>query len=983
MTQPEPPASPWGPGAGGVPVDATAEQLATLAANRPDLWAQILAHPNCYDGLRAWVTERGGAAGSGDTEATRTVAAGDYEEATRTVAASDFERTTVAGDLDATVVGSAFDPAPDFQASQLPPPVMPAPPVMPGVPGEFSQPMAGSMPPPAFSQAGYGQPAFEQPSFDQAAFGQPPAVAGPAAFGAGPHVPGAAPSQGAPGKRRGKVWLAAGLAAALAVSGGGVALALTDTWPFGDNGVFGGGPGSGAASRAAALDAGLTFADGAQKKWTVDSDDYVFPNSGEDIASSWFSWLPTRASIAQDTHDVPVATESAVAFIARGENTTLVVLDAKTGETIVEEDLGDQRGSCIADDFAQEEVFYCVTSDLEDASDSTLWRMTIDGKYTQKPLDEAYDRVAVGKDRIVVASTSWNDGAGVAAYDRKNLKELWASGTKGHGAGYGIDLSGKRTLLRSGSGWELFDAQGKLLADASFKNLYEGGDGSCDAMLTPQDQLLIAGSDCTDLDESEFWEIGDSLAGKHLTGENSELLLATDEGYTELFRLAPKGKFESLWEQDHGGAYLGQSLGDDAAMMVRSGDKVYTYDAEDGTEVSSWTFSGDVDGALGTSGNSTSFGVLDADGTTWAGGGLYDPYSGAMLAELNLEGHYPFWITRAGLLVAERGCEDCSMAGGNTSLRYLSLYAPTSKGKGTSAQPAGSVSIPDSISVDCPADTILLAWGEFADGWVLVCGVSMNEPTFMAYQAPGSKQVLYSLGAKQPTGADAKAAVHWDAGLSRYSAELEGGDRVTLDYDIGTAVRRDSGDRKTIDQQRFVRYIFVPLGEKVRTVGDASRGDGAFDVQAPEDTAEDQVRYMIEVLEKAYSGRALVKDALPKLQYCTASAGGYSDTVSAMQTVRDNRAELLSALDAMPVDKIPEGSALLDDLYDAIDASHRANIEYVAWAEQANANGCASLSSAGERAAAESDPPKERFASRWNRVVAPKFGVRTFDGWFI
>jgi hypothetical protein len=140
---------------------------------------------------------------------------------------------------------------------------------------------------------------------------------------------------------------------------------------------------------------------------------------------------------------------------------------------------------------------------------------------------------------------------------------------------------------------------------------------------------------------------------------------------------------------------------------------------------------------------------------------------------------------------------------------------------------------------------------------------------------------------------------------------------------------------------------------------------------------------MIEVLEKAYEGRALVKDALPKLAGCTAGAGGYADTIAAMKSVRDNRAELLQALDAMPVDKIPEGKQLLADLTEAIDLSHQANVEYVSWAEAANASGCAQLSAAGKAAADASDAPKERFAARWNRVVAPAYGVRTFDAWYI
>ena len=198
------------------------------------------------------------------------------------------------------------------------------------------------------------------------------------------------------------------------------------------------------------------------------------------------------------------------------------------------------------------------------------------------------------------------------------------------------------------------------------------------------------------------------------------------------------------------------------------------------------------------------------------------------------------------------------------------------------------------------------------------------------------------------------------------------------------ATMRDADTSSTVsEQQRFVRYVFVPMGEGVRAAEETANETGAFDVKAPEATAEDQIRYMIEVLEKAYAGRAMLKDALPKLAGCTAGPGGYADTIAAMQAVRDNRAELLAALDAMPVDKIPEGKQLLADLTEAIELSHQANVEYVAWAEAANASGCATLSAAGKTAADASDAPKERFASRWNSVIAPKYGVRSFDGWFI
>ena len=38
-----------------IPLDATAEELARLAAERPELWPAIHAHPNAYPALREWI----------------------------------------------------------------------------------------------------------------------------------------------------------------------------------------------------------------------------------------------------------------------------------------------------------------------------------------------------------------------------------------------------------------------------------------------------------------------------------------------------------------------------------------------------------------------------------------------------------------------------------------------------------------------------------------------------------------------------------------------------------------------------------------------------------------------------------------------------------------------------------------------------------------------------------------------------------------
>lgn len=815
MTQP--PTPPWAPQPSGLPIDATAEQLAELAAQRPDLWAEISAHPNCYSALRSWIAENS----------------------------------------------------------------------------------------PAVMQAGYPTPY-------------------------------AAPARAARTRSKVTVWIAAGVAAALAISGGGVALALTDTWPFGEHGPLGGAA-SASASKVAQEEAAPTFADGIEEKWTV---------TGRDLGATAkiTGHMPRMLGPINPLQraDQPVLLESGVLVPFRADDlpgdvpSSWTLLDPATGAPQWRE-LGPGAGGTCAPNEARTEAACSVNF----VAGSDLVAFDADGIKFSEPSKGGYVQHVDGGWRIAGKST-------VAGYDSdgNELEVQTAQGDSGSMLGNAgttdcVWVSGGDTISYVGPGCDAPDSE-VLTQDASFSWAVVGSQRP--VILIDNAQQTTAFDATT---REELWSTGGMLPGWFQAPQ----VVKREQGDGIL-----------VWNENE------QSV---SVVDVETGDKVTISTTASDRYI---TVSGDQ--------------VLAFSGNAARSISSVDVFDGATGKEL-YSGSFPEITEVAevvggpnGVLISHYFCDECSTAEGSHAIDSYTFMGPASDTQGT-AQTVSAVAIPDSISIGCPADTILLAWAEFADGWVLVCGVSMTEPSFMAYQGPGSSQVLYSQGAQNPTSAEAKAAVDWDAALSRYTGELDGGDRLTLDNDIGTAVRRDADDRKIVEQQRFVRHVFVPLGETIRTMRETSQEDGAFDVQAPDDTAEDQVRYMIEVLEKAYAGRALVKDALPKLEYCTASAGGYSDTVSAMKAVRDNRSELLTALDAMPVDKIPEGSALLDDLYEAIETSYRANIEYVAWAEAANASGCASLSATGSRAAADSDKPKERFASRWNRTVAPKFGVRTFDAWYI
>ena len=783
----------------------------------------------------------------------------------------------------------------------------------------------------------------------------------------------------APRRRRTTAIIAAVAAVALVLGGGTAALAFTETWPFGADGPLGGG--SSDAQTAADVEK-VSFAGGIEEAWTVESADV---GGGSFGVGGWGgTGYPVGFRVEGPTHWYPKSFDGGV--LARVSDATsdpsykLVLLSEEDGSLVWEEALGSGEpgpGGCEVGP-AGDRV-YCL---MNTGGGSELLVIGESGEEKRVSFDDPAADLLVDDSGVVVVTS-----ATAARFDPKG-KRLWESELGLAETDWAqADSAEGRVLVRkvnfgenkdpSVGGWAFFDARGKRVAAAEGTEYDERDVPSlrCDAAIAGQ-RLFLFG-DC-DEDVAPAGVKTTELAGipynRAVLGASDALVLAGDDGVTaydaagggELWNAPGKSLFHFssapvpeplLLTPDHG------TSGSDWTPVAVDGETGAELFEADGLKPGGARV---LPGAIVGSSTDTALGLIGVD-----------PESGDALWRQDLPADSYIMHDGTGVVTVQQ-------ATSRAESDALTFYRPVeSAGGDAETAQAASVTIPDSIPYDCPADTILLAWAELPDGWVLVCGITLDEPTFVAYQPSAKAKVVFSNGAKQPTGADAQASVNWDAKTKRYTAELAGGDKLTLDYDLGTLTVRDEADAKTLEQQRTARYIFLVIGERVRTVDDTSEGDGAFSVQKPKDTAEDQIRYMIQVLEKAYDGRALVKDALPKLQYCTASAGGYTDTIAAMKAVRDNRAELLEALDSMPVDKIPEGEALLDDLTEAIRTSHSANVEYVAWAEAANKSGCASLSAAGQAAAAASDAPKERFAARWNRAVAPVHGVRTFDAWYI
>ncbi|MEU3985507.1 hypothetical protein AB0F77_36520 [Streptomyces sp. NPDC026672] len=144
------------------------------------------------------------------------------------------------------------------------------------------------------------------------------------------------------------------------------------------------------------------------------------------------------------------------------------------------------------------------------------------------------------------------------------------------------------------------------------------------------------------------------------------------------------------------------------------------------------------------------------------------------------------------------------------------------------------------------------------------------------------------------------------------------------------------------------------------------------------DPAQQQAAELDKLLADSGSSRASVIKAVADVKSCDNLDGAAAD----LRDAAKQRAELVTRLSKLSVDKLPENAALTDALTKAWQASASADNHYAAWADQTAAkHGCrkgqarsTAQTQEGNRASGTASTEKSKAAGLWN-TIAEKYGL--------
>lgn len=255
----------------------------------------------------------------------------------------------------------------------------------------------------------------------------------------------------------------------------------------------------------------------------------------------------------------------------------------------------------------------------------------------------------------------------------------------------------------------------------------------------------------------------------------------------------------------------------------------------------------------------------------------------------------------------------------------------------------------------CPAGSWPISLSTYKGGWLLVCGTAADAPSSMFLD----------------TGA---GIVEVGSVVYRNGGYCGSADAGTVCGYRSPAMVSVTDARGEVTQHSVASNYFDGHGQ-----GGAGEGNGSYGVETPKDNAKDQVRYLTQILQKSTAGRTSLQGAVDRVRRCNDVSGA----ISSFNDVLANRQELMDALDSTPVDAVPNGSALVASLRNALSLSHDSDQVWLQWAQAEQTNGCADgensdlyrqVQTMNEGVATA----KEDFLTLWNNQIVPSYHAPKF-----
>ena len=290
------------------------------------------------------------------------------------------------------------------------------------------------------------------------------------------------------------------------------------------------------------------------------------------------------------------------------------------------------------------------------------------------------------------------------------------------------------------------------------------------------------------------------------------------------------------------------------------------------------------------------------------------------------------------LVAASEGFQDDPMGYDRfeTVVAYSAALPSETSPAGGSSGESIEAALPQGVS--CPSSMIPLSFGQNQDGWVLVCGYRSGIPEVMiaASNTAPSGTIAWERASGEWKYRIETTQVAYSPATRSYTGTVPRGTLIFSEAPAAFVQKGPSGESES--QVPLVKICYVNLDTGASTCEDGAGQTGAYGVTTPDETAADQVRYLSEIIEASKATRAELGPAVTKVSE-GATGQALRDAIATIESARDNRQTLIDALAVAPVDLVPDGTQLVNELTVALRASYNADVGYLDWARAVEKNG--------------------------------------------